>query len=157
MVQSLKVNFITHVHVRMYYNMLIYLASQQDKENSDKRKKRQKSTISLNQLKYLISYYIRLMLLLLLKRSLPWPHYTSVDFNEEQYEVARYVFLKVCTYLYVSIYVCICVHILQCMNVCVCVCACMRACVCAWVCACACVCVLIYRCILCQSAYFNLC
>ena len=66
LVQSLKVNFITHVHVRMYYNMLIYLASQQDKENSDKRKKRQKSTISLNQLKYLISYCIRLLLLLLL-------------------------------------------------------------------------------------------
>ena len=71
------------------------------------------------------------MLLLLLKRSLPWPHSTTVDFNEEQYEVARYVFLKVCMYLYVSMYVCICVHILQCMNVYVYVCvhACVHVCV----------------------------
>ena len=44
----------------------IIVASQQDKENSGKRKKRQKSTISLNQLKYLTSYFIGLMLLLLL-------------------------------------------------------------------------------------------
>ena len=34
------------------------IASQQDKENSDKRKKKQKSTISLNQLKYFISYCV---------------------------------------------------------------------------------------------------
>ena len=38
--------------------MLLHLASQQDKENSDKRKKRQKSTILLNQLKYFISHVV---------------------------------------------------------------------------------------------------
>ncbi|XP_065907778.1 protein mono-ADP-ribosyltransferase PARP4-like isoform X3 [Dysidea avara] len=56
------------------------IASQQDKENSDKKKKRQKSTISLNQLK-----------------PLSWPHSTDnslVEFDEDNYEVARYVFLK---------------------------------------------------------------
>ena len=40
------------------YVLFVYVASQQDKENSDKRKKRQKSTISLNQLKYFISYVV---------------------------------------------------------------------------------------------------
>ncbi|XP_065907785.1 protein mono-ADP-ribosyltransferase PARP4-like isoform X2 [Dysidea avara] len=56
------------------------IASQQDKENSDKKKKRQKSTISLNQLK-----------------PLSWPHSTDnslVEFDEDNYEVARYAFLK---------------------------------------------------------------
>ena len=35
-----------------YDSLYQFVASQQDKENSDKKKKRQKSTISLNQLKY---------------------------------------------------------------------------------------------------------
>ena len=79
-------------------HIYITVASQQDKENSDKRKKRQKSTISLNQLKYCISLYmLNVIVIININRSLPWPHSTSnsVDFNEEQYEVARYVFLKV--------------------------------------------------------------
>ena len=73
---------VTYVHICTY----ITVASQQDKENSDMRKKRQKSTISLNQLKYCISLYrLNVIVIININRLLPWPHSTSnnVDFNEE--------------------------------------------------------------------------
>ena len=86
------------------------------------------------------------MVIININRSLPWPHSTSnsVDFNEEQYEVARYVFLKVIIIMYVckwllNMVVCVCVC------ACVCVCMCVRVCVC--VCACACVCVHLRICV----------
>ena len=63
---SINVQLLIHTYIHVYVHTYIIVASQQDKENSDKRKKRQKSTISFNQLKYLISYCIGLMLLLLL-------------------------------------------------------------------------------------------
>ena len=125
------------------------LASQQDKENSDKRKKRQKSIISLNQLKYCISL-ISVIVITNINRSLPWPHSTSnsVDFNEEQYEIARYIFLKVRNYVYICMYVCMYIFVCVCVCVCVfcvfvfvCVCVCLFCvCVCVCVCVCTCVC-----------------
>ena len=53
-----KPYWVIHSHILLHVNITV--ASQQDKENSDKKKKRQKSTISLNQLKY-ISYCIVLI------------------------------------------------------------------------------------------------
>ena len=42
----------TLMHAKFSCSVFLTVASQQDKENSDKRKKRPKSTMSLNQLKY---------------------------------------------------------------------------------------------------------
>ena len=85
------------------------------------------------------------MLLLLLKRLLPWPHSTSVDFNEEQYEVARYVFLKVCMYLFTCLYtfvfMCIYYNVRACVRVCACTCTYVYVhvyCICMCVCVCMC-------------------
>ena len=122
--------------------IIIYLivASQQDRENSDKKKKRQKSTISLNQLKYVQCitlqysihtiyatsfhtghYIVYIISLSLSYRSLAWPHSNSsvVDYNEDQYEVARYVFLKVVIYNICGIHVCMYILIMY-VSSCVC-------------------------------------
>jgi len=40
------------MYVCMMYTFIVCTASQQDKENSDKKKKRHKSNMSLNQIKY---------------------------------------------------------------------------------------------------------
>ena len=140
------------------------LASQQDKENSDKRKKRQKPIISLNQLKYCISL-INVIVITNINRSLPWPHSTSnsVDFNEEQYEIARYIFLKVRNYVYICMYVCmymfVCVCFV-CLCLCVCVCVfCVLVCVCVCVfCVFVCVCVCVFACAcVCMCARVHAC
>ncbi|KAL5457332.1 hypothetical protein EMCRGX_G034580 [Ephydatia muelleri] len=55
------------------------VASMQDKANSDKKKKRPKSTVNMNQVKVW-----------------PWPHTDpkAPEFPEDKYEIARYVYLK---------------------------------------------------------------